>query len=85
MSLHNRDVSCPPGGNHEASRLTNRLGNSEPFLPEDPTLDEHAQLGMGPGEVSMREHRGEENPAKTLVTPHPIERNQGLPLREARQ
>ena len=30
--------------------MINRLGNPQPFFPEDPALGERAQLGMAPGE-----------------------------------
>jgi hypothetical protein len=79
IALTQEQQTDPPQGNHEALGVTNRLGNSEPFIPQGTARSEHAQLGMAPREPGTGEHRGEENPAETLAMVCPIERCHGLP------
>ena len=79
VALAEGQQTNPPRGKHEASGVSHRLGNPQPFVPEGTALGEHAQLGMAPGEVGTGEHSGQENIAKALVAPCPVEGRHGLP------
>ena len=57
-----------PRGKHQTSGVSHRLGNPEPFVPNDATFGEHAQFGMAPGEVGTGGHGGQEHLAEALMT-----------------
>ena len=48
IALAEGQQTDPPRGQHEAARVRHRLGNPQPFVPEEPALSERAQLGMAP-------------------------------------
>jgi len=65
-------------GNHEAPEVSNRLGNSEPFFPKDPTLGERAPLGMAPDQVRTGPHSVQKNLAEALVASRISDGRHGL-------
>jgi hypothetical protein len=58
--------------------VSGRLGEPEPFLPEDATLGEHPQLGMARGEVGAGVHCGHEDVTEALVAARLIKRRHDL-------
>jgi hypothetical protein len=59
--------------------VLNRLGDSEPFVPEGTAFGEPAQLGMAYGEPGMRLHGGQDDLTEALVALRPVEVRHGLP------
>src|SRR5437870_13491093 len=57
--------------------MLNRLGNLEPFIPDSPALDEHAELSMARREIRRGEH-GEDKLTDALVARHAVEGCYGL-------
>jgi hypothetical protein len=58
-----RQVTLPEGhqtesltGHHEDPRVRHRLGNPQPFFPEDLAFRKRAQLGVAPGEPAAGVH-----------------------------
>src|SRR5262249_46672064 len=79
VTLAERQHTNPPRGKHQASGVSSRLGNPEPFFPKGTTLREHTQLSMAPGEVGAGKYGRQESPAEALVAPRPVEGRHGLP------
>src|SRR5262245_25948084 len=69
----------PVIGHHEASGVSNRLGNPEPFFPAGSALSERAQLGMAHGEPRTGHYNGQGDVAEALVAPCSVEGRYGLP------
>ena len=57
VALAESQHADPVIGPYEAPRVSNCLGNLEPFFPEGPALGEHAQLGMAPARGHGRARR----------------------------
>ena len=69
----------PPRGQHETRRVSNRLGNAEPFFPEGTALSERPQLGMARGESHLALHSRQEDLTEALATVRPVEERHSLP------
>ena len=71
VALAEGQQTDPVIGQHEAGGVINRLGNPQPFFPQNPALGERAQLGMAPGEEGTGVHGGQEDLTEALAAPRP--------------
>jgi hypothetical protein len=78
VALAEGQQTNPVIGKYEAAGVIDRLGNLEPYIPEDPALSERAQLGMAPGESDPGEHSGQVELAKVLTAPWTLEGRHSL-------
>ena len=78
VTLAQGQQADPPIRTEETRGVSGRLGEPEPFLPEDATLGEHPQLGMARGEVGTGVHCGHEDVTEALVAARLIKRRHDL-------
>jgi hypothetical protein len=58
VAFEERQQTEPITGPHEATRVSNRLGNLQSFGPEGTPLSERAQLGMAHSKPGTGDHGG---------------------------
>src|SRR5262249_56167026 len=63
----------------ETGRVSHRLGNADPFLPEGDALSERAQLSMTHGEEGTGGHGRQDSDPKAFAPPCPVEGRHSLP------
>ena len=79
VALAQGQQTNPVRSMHEAPRVSNCLGNPQPFFSECPALGKYPQLGIVPGEEGTGKHGGQVDLTKAFAAPNTLEGRDGLP------